>query len=538
MAPIDRFIDQFLTETWDRSPTIASAMGVDGYDDELDDLSEDSIRERYERAGHWLSEFGGLLDDGLSLDEQIDRDLAISYLKGIKIMEEWQGYKRDPGFYLGPGLQGVHILFLHRLRPEKDLAVSAASRLRKIPALLESAKKNLDTKLAVPLFAERALGMCRAGIAYFRNMLPAEIADEKSKRLVAEAGEVAASAYEDYATLIEKLKTDGEGDWAIGEELYDRLLVEKEMLGYGARDMRERGRAAFDELDREMAGHTEKWRGTRDWQAVRKELQDQSPFEHPDEVRDEFEKWTELSRQFLIDRDLVTLPEGEECKVVPSPSFVRPILAVASYSAPPAFKPTRRGHFFVPYPPEGTPEEEVRQRAKGNGALGIPTTAVHEAYPGHHWHLVKMKDNPRPIRKVIRTSYFTEGWALYAEKMMREEGFFEDPAHELGQLGARIFRAARIIVDTSLHLGEMTREKAVEFILGNLGGAEPTIRTEVERYCSWPTQAPSYLTGAMEIDRMRDRWFAEKKGTLKEFHDTIATSGGLPIGLAERALFG
>jgi uncharacterized protein (DUF885 family) len=121
---------------------------------------------------------------------------------------------------------------------------------------------------------------------------------------------------------------------------------------------------------------------------------------------------------------------------------------------------------------------------------------------------------------------------------MREQGFYDDPKHELGVSDARIFRAARIVVDTSLHIGDMSVEEAVTFMMENAGLSEPTARAEVGRYCSWPTQASSYLTGSLEIERMRDAYLAAGRGDLRSFHDRLARSGALPIGLAEVALMG
>jgi uncharacterized protein (DUF885 family) len=224
--------------------------------------------------------------------------------------------------------------------------------------------------------------------------------------------------------------------------------------------------------------------------------------------------------------------------VEPSPPFQRPVLAVASYSSPPAFKPSRTGHFFVPYPPEGTPPQEVQQRLATNSRSSIPTISVHEAYPGHHWHLVWMQQQDRKVRKVVTTPYFTEGWALYAERVMREHGFFADRRHELCHLDARIFRAARIVVDTSLHIGDMGFEEAVEHMRKRASLSEPTARAEVGRYCAWPTQASSYLTGALEIERIRDVYLDAGRGDVHRFNDDIAGSGALPIALAERAVLG
>ncbi|HVL33330.1 MAG TPA: DUF885 domain-containing protein, partial [Actinomycetota bacterium] len=325
------------------------------------------------------------------------------------------------------------------------------------------------------------------------------------------------------------------GDYAIGEEMYDQLLREKEALSFGARELRDRGRAEFDALSAQMADIARDITGSPDWHAAVSSLMQDHP-RTPEEMRASYEDWTERARRFLIDRQLVTMPDGEQCMVVPSPSFERPVLAVASYHQPPAFKPSLIGHFFVPYPPDGVSEDEVQKRLASNSFMTIPTTSVHEAYPGHHWHLVTAGANPRPARKVFSTPYFNEGWALYTEIMMRDEGFYDDPKHLLGVADARIFRAARIVVDTSLHMGEMEIEEAVAFMRDNAGLSEPTARAEVARYCSWPTQASAYLTGSLEIERMRDAWLRARPGDLRGFHDKIASTGSLPLGLAERAL--
>jgi uncharacterized protein (DUF885 family) len=147
-----------------------------------------------------------------------------------------------------------------------------------------------------------------------------------------------------------------------------------------------------------------------------------------------------------------------------------------------------------------------------------------------------MKGHPSAVRRTFRTPYFTEGWGLYAEDMMREQGFFTDPRHEMFQYEAMLFRAARIVVDTSLHLGEMSVPEAVEFMMTRANLPEPTARAEVARYCAWPTQASAYLTGCLEILRMRERYLAQPGATLRGFHDLLAGSGALPIALAEEAL--
>ncbi|HEX8966950.1 MAG TPA: DUF885 family protein, partial [Chloroflexota bacterium] len=123
-----------------------------------------------------------------------------------------------------------------------------------------------------------------------------------------------------------------------------------------------------------------------------------------------------------------------------------------------------------------------------------------------------------------------------AEQVMREEGFFSDPRQAMRQSEATLFRAARIIVDTGLHIGDMSFDEAVAFMRGRANLPEPTARAEVTRYCSWPTQASAYLTGCLEILRIRDQYQRQAGGSLRAFHDRLAQSGALPIALAERAV--
>jgi uncharacterized protein (DUF885 family) len=237
-----------------------------------------------------------------------------------------------------------------------------------------------------------------------------------------------------------------------------------------------------------------------------------------------------------VERELITFPDTEECRVLPAPPFNQPIFPVAFYIPPPLLTASRVGHFFVPVTPESfTPAQQI-QRLRGNSRAQIPTITVHEGYPGHHWHLSWMARNPRIIRKLFRTPYFAEGWAMYAEVMMREQGYFREPGHELAHLEARSFRAARIVADTALHCGDMTPEQAVDYMSSRTALSEGAAKAEVRRYCAWPTQAPSYLTGCLELERLRDDYLGAGLGTLREFHDTVCGAGILPLGLARHVV--
>ena len=537
---------EFLAAEFALYPTRASGLGVTQYDGILDDLTAAAFELRDAEAASWLATFEAVPEAGMSAADRTDRDLVVATLRGRLILADFLNWRRDPLTYSDVCLGGIFRLLLHRLRPDGELADAVVARLAAIPAALEAGVANLDPALAHPVIVERGAGSARAGIGYLRELLPAEFAAPSDRQLVAAAAAPAAAAFERWAIFLDDLRARARGSWQLGEERYTRLLREREVLADDARSLRDRAWAEYERLDAEMRALAVEVSGDPDWVRLLQRADDQHHPPTQEAMRSDYERWTAAARTFLAETGLVSLPAGERCLVEPSPVFQRPVLGVASYIAPPAYSALLTGHFFVPFAPDGTSPEEIQQRLAGNSDGGIPTVAVHEAYPGHHWHLVMAKSNPSRLRRAFGTPYFSEGWALYAERVMRERGFFSEPIQELYHLAATIFRAARIVVDTSLHLGEMSYEEAVRFMVDRAALPEPVARAEVGRYCAWPTQASAYLTGCLEILRIRDRYLAGRgvEGpartapveVLRDFHDRIATAGSLPLGLAERVV--
>ncbi|WP_157251269.1 DUF885 domain-containing protein [Nonomuraea typhae] len=520
-------MDEFLAWYFANHPILASYLGADGYDHTLGDFTAAGLTavEREERR--WIARLSELDTPGPG--DAIDRDLVLSQLRGSVAAAEWPAWRRDPSFYLSLVFVSLNTPFQQRLKPEPELVAGALARLAEVPGVLAACRTNLDPTIAAPLLVQRGLGQARTGRAFLTSTLPAQVEDPGLRAKLAAAAEPAAAAFDELVAFLESFACGG--TWRMGEKLYTTLLRERELLAYGAAELHAKGEREWALLDTRMREVAQRVNGSGDWRAAMDSLMD----DHPptlEAMRAEYEAETERARAFTRERDLVTFPEGEECKVLPSAEYTRPILSVAHYLAPPPLSSSRTGIFFVPYTPDTFTEEQVRQRLRTNSRAQMPSIAVHEAYPGHHWHLSHIAGNPRTARKVFRTPYFTEGWALYVEKMLHEQGYFDTPATELAHLDCRIFRAARIVVDTALHCEDMTIEQAETFMATKASLSPGTAQGEVNRYCAWPTQAPSYLTGAIEIDRIRESW----DGSLKDFHDRLAGSGGLPLGLAEQAV--
>jgi uncharacterized protein (DUF885 family) len=170
---------------------------------------------------------------------------------------------------------------------------------------------------------------------------------------------------------------------------------------------------------------------------------------------------------------------------------------------------------------------------------GMKTLAVHEGIPGHHFQIATalgLKGLPLIRQQPIYEAY-TEGWALYAERLAAEIGFYEnDPFGDLGRLQAEMFRAVRLVVDTGLHAKGWTREQAIEYMVGTTGQGESEVTSEVERYMALPGQATAYKVGQLKILELRDRARTAlgPKFNLKDFHTVVLESGAVPLTVLEQ----
>jgi uncharacterized protein (DUF885 family) len=201
--------------------------------------------------------------------------------------------------------------------------------------------------------------------------------------------------------------------------------------------------------------------------------------------------------------------------------------APGAYYQPPALDGSRPGIFYA----------NLRNVLE-NPRFRMRTLAFHEAIPGHHLQIAiaqELQGVPF-FRRVIPFTAFTEGWALYAERLAAEEGLHPTPFDRLGQLVDEVFRAARLVVDTGIHARRWTREQAIDYMLRATGMPETEVVAEVERYIVIPGQACAYKMGQLEILRLRDRARAAlgDRFDLREFHDVVLGAGALPMVILER----
>src|SRR6266576_6384234 len=181
-------------------------LGLTAYDERSEDLSAEAFLRRDAAVLDWTKRFAAVADDTLTPEERIDRDVILASLRGRELNQPRLDWKRQPNTYLNPSLGGVFTLFLHRLRPERDLADAARARLLAVTKHVADGKANVDFALVPPVYVERAIGQAKAAARYARELVPAEVKDASSKQRLTEAGAKAARAFDEFAAYLESNK--------------------------------------------------------------------------------------------------------------------------------------------------------------------------------------------------------------------------------------------------------------------------------------------------------------------------------------------
>lgn len=210
----------------------------------------------------------------------------------------------------------------------------------------------------------------------------------------------------------------------------------------------------------------------------------------------------------------------------PVPEYIAPKTTAAYYMRPNG-DGSRAGFFYL-----------NTYDLKSRPLYMLEALALHEAVPGHHLQIALQQEleGVSPLRKNSGFTAFVEGWALYAERLGLEMGFYEDPYADFGRLSMEIWRACRLVVDTGIHYFDWSRDEAIEFMTANSAMSDHNIRAEVDRYIGWPGQALAYKTGELKIRELRVQ--AESRlgdrFDVREFHDVVLRNGAVPLDVLDR----
>jgi len=523
------------------APTAATFLGDHRYDDQLGDYSKAAVEDQRRRLGQWQERFQAYNVQGWSPDAKIDRTLSVQIIKQfIRGFDKIRGLQRDPGAGPNECLGGVYFLVMREFAPLPERMKSILGRLRATPRVLQESRQWVIPPEVPKVWAEVALESTQQGVGLFAAFVPmlAEAVPDLKADVLA-AAQAAAAALQEHAAWIEQeVLPKAQGDFAAGKALFNEILREDHMVDYDADQLLATGWQLYESTLAQMKELAAKM----DPGKTVEQLLEDNKSKHPtaEGLLDAYREWMAKARQFVIDRGIATIPAGEKIRIDPTPAFQRPIIPYAAYNPPGFLEKTQEGVFIVTPVEESADAEAAEKKLRGHPWADIPTTALHEAYPGHHLQLVVANlygSLPRKFGGFL-SSLFVEGWAFYCEELMEQLGFIDQPIQKLARLQAQLWRASRIIIDASLHTGKMTVEEGINFLVDKAGLEPDDAKAEVRRYTASPTQPQCYLMGKLQIlDIVAEYKRRYPDASLLRMHDDILRCGSLPPRLMRERLF-
>ena len=535
-----------LDEDFRRHPSFATSMGNHEYDDRLDDLSPQARAEDLKRTKQLLADLPKLIDAAkLTRAGQIDLEIWTHSLRyAVWAAENTDEFATDPRAYGAYFSDSVYSLFTQSTLPRERNVANAARRITYVPKIVAAAKVSLKNPPRV--LTEVAIKRTAGAVAFYE------------KEIFALAGETAATseltapcldavkALKDYRAFLEKeLLPKSAGDWRLGKAKFAAKLALELDAGLTADELIRTAEAEADRVEREMYGVAkQQWAKLFPGVAV-------PPDDEPGRracvraVLDELGKdhgtgatfvadakaSVESIKTFIRDRKILTLPAPDSCKVIEMPEFQRGFSAAYLNPAPP-LDPKADSLYAVAPPPADWPaaRQEAFFREYNRSMLQILT--IHEAYPGHYVQLEYANRHPSLVRKVLSSGVFAEGWAVYTEQMMLDQGYGNgDPALRLHQLKFYLRAVLNAILDYRMHSTDLTDEDALKLLTGRGFQTEGEAVGKVLRAKQSSCQLSTYFAGRTAFYRLRQT-VQRSQGDqfdLAKFHEATLSHGTIPV---------
>ncbi len=536
-AAIQKAGQEYLDLLVEISPETATALGLHKNDAELDDRTiagHDKAVDREEAMLKSLRE--RFKTPPANASTKTDLAMLIGALEvDIRTKRVQRPLQRQPDLYVSP-LNAIFLMTARDYAPAAERARNVIARLEKIPPIIEAAKANLlnPPRVWTEVGVDRA-SSAKSFLEAQRPFLMASLPGETAR--VDAALKASENAYEDYKKYLQKeVLPRSNGRFSAGRELFEFLLKNDYFLEEGADDLLAMGKKLFAETNTQMTEVAKRLDPkAKGWPDVVARLKGNHPT--ADGLLEAYRHEVTRARAFLVQKDAVEFPPGDDLEVIDTPPFLRSTVT-AAYDQPPPFDATTKGFFFVTPVDKSLSKAKQEEMLRENDHGDLVDTAVHEAYPGHHLQLSFARRNPSLVRKALDHAIFSEGWALYSEELMAELGYYTDEERLL-QLEWTLVRAARIVIDVGLHVSDMSFDQAVKMLTDEVHLERQLALSEVKRYTMSPTQPLAYLTGRQMIFKMRERYKQrDAKFSLKKFHTDVLLRATVPPSLMAREIFG
>ena len=519
-------------------PERATAFGDYRYNDKLTEHSLAAIQQRHQTDVDFLKRLQAIATTGFSDQDQLCHELMVRVLEqritDFNLKEYEMPINQQSGIHTNLADLPLSVP-LDSVKHYEDYV----SRLHQVPRALSQETEVLragmkDKLMPVKFLAEKIPAQCEGIISADpflqpTKKFPADISPEDQKRLTQEITEAVNSdvlpAYKKFGQFI-RTEYAPQGRTALsimslpdGQKRYENDVYARTTTHMSPDEIHQLGLREIDRIQAEMTAIGKK-EGFPDLASFRASLKTNPKYipTSAEQILDDFRHYISQMEPKLS--ELFTL-------LPKSPVTVEAI---------PGFQAAAATHYMIGTPDGKRPGRVVVATSDfaHRSLVDDEAIAYHEGVPGHHMQLSvqqQLTGLPKFRQHGLGFTAYIEGWALYAEQLGKEVGFYQDPVSDYGRLSSELFRAVRLVVDTGIHAKGWSRDQVVEFFRKSGAVDEPTIQSETDRYISWPAQALSYKLGQLKFRELRER--AEKelgpKFDLRKFHDEMLNGGTLPL---------
>jgi uncharacterized protein (DUF885 family) len=548
-----RYLDEMLALT----PVAATALGDHRHDGELDDVSAGGYEKRVALARELLAQLHGIDVAQLSRPNQVDAQLLKTELEyQVWQAEQLADWRWNPLIYTELAGNSVYVLLARDFAPLPDRLRNVGARLAQLPRLLAQVRESLDPARVPRVHAETAVKQNTGVLTLIDQLVLPQLGtlpEEDQARLKDAIAHARTAVTQHQLWLEKRLLPAASGDFRLGAALYDAKLrfaldspLSREEIRARAQSELTRTRTEMYNIARTVllarpdapplpATAT----GEQQQAAIESALEiayEQQPTRAQvfDAARHAFDQ----AQAFVRGADLLTLYD-DPLEIIPMPEFQRGV-ALAYCDSPGPLDKGQKTFFAVSPIPDDWTDAQVRSFLREYNTRSIYDLTIHEAMPGHYVQLMHANRADSPLRAVLASGSFIEGWAVYTERLMVEQGFLGgDPLMHLIQLKWYLRAIGNAILDQAVHVDGISREDAMHFM------THDTFQEEREAAAKWvraqltSAQLPTYFVGVQEHLALREE--ARRKWgnnfNLKRYHDTVLSYGSPPVRYVRELMF-
>ncbi len=545
-------LESYLKDYWEyilkHHPAFATYIGDHRYDDALEDLSEESLTKQVDHYKDLLAKTEDIDETLVTAENRLNRELLQNTLYNHITMHGFKTHYLPLDQMSGPHIDFPQIIEFHPFNTKKDLE-NYLTRLNAFPRMIDQVIENLQKGIDNGITAFRKNMELAAGqVDTFSKFAPEknplyspvmklndgfteqdreEIGSGVRQAIFSRVTPAYHKLYQYLNTEYMKRCREHEGIWSLpdGIDMYRFFVRYHTTTGLTPEEIHDTGTREVERISAGMKKIMQKINFTgsirefSDYVKGRKELYFKSREEILASYRDILSHMDKRLPDYFgrLPKAKYAVKEIEQYREQAAP---------AAYYYPPPNDFSRPGYFYAnTYMPEQRPK------------FITEALSYHEAVPGHHLQIAIMqerKDLPE-FRRYEGSTAFIEGWALYAEKLAGEMGFYRDDFSEYGRLMFELWRAVRLVVDTGIHFFRWSRDEATKYCRENSCEDEREIAVEVDRYIAMPGQALAYKLGELKILEMRERAMQALGANfqIKQFHDRLLENGALPLNTLE-----